>query len=150
MSCPGWTHADTQDRLGRRLRRRSPRAVRGAGRARRSRLSRQHVADIVRGEVERHELPQLSALKVLLRNALSGVTRTPELDVHGKSLASSLLEMAQPEPPRHAARTSSMDWRTHDDTIDAAGDDRPVRGGGWPHTRQAIGLSRSARSVLRL
>jgi hypothetical protein len=60
---------------------------------------RDHFADIVQGTVERYELPQLFALKFVLRRALSGVTRAPDLDVHGKSLSSSLLEMAIPQPP---------------------------------------------------
>jgi hypothetical protein len=60
---------------------------------------REHFADIALGPVERYELPQLCALKFVLRGALSGVTRAPDLDVHGKSLSSSLLEMVIPEPP---------------------------------------------------
>jgi len=54
---------------------------------------REHFADIVRGEVRRYELPQLHALKFVLHNTLGGVTRTLDLDIHGKSLSSSLLEL---------------------------------------------------------
>jgi len=54
---------------------------------------REHFADIVRGEVRRFELPQLRALKFVLHNTLGGVTRTLDLDIHGKSLSSSLLEL---------------------------------------------------------
>jgi hypothetical protein len=55
---------------------------------------REHFADIVRGQVERYEVPQLYALKFVLHGALGGgVTRTLNLDPHGKSLSSSLLEM---------------------------------------------------------
>ncbi|MCU1685860.1 MAG: hypothetical protein JWQ81_6599 [Amycolatopsis sp.] len=58
---------------------------------------REHFADIVHGHVERYELPQLSALKFVLHDALGGgVTRTLNLDIHGKSLGSSLLEMELP------------------------------------------------------
>lgn len=60
---------------------------------------REHFADIAQGSIERYEVPQLFALKFVLRGALDGVTRAPDLDAHGKSLSSSLLEMAIPEPP---------------------------------------------------
>ncbi|MFC9995448.1 hypothetical protein [Nocardia sp. NPDC127526] len=59
---------------------------------------REHFADIVRGRVDRYEVPQLSALKFVLHSALGGgVTRTLNLDIHGKSLSCSLLEMQVPE-----------------------------------------------------
>ncbi|MFD7896963.1 hypothetical protein ACFV0C_38260 [Streptomyces sp. NPDC059568] len=57
---------------------------------------RRHFADIACGEVRRYALPQLHALKFVLHDTLGGVTRTPELDLHGKSLSSSLLEMEIP------------------------------------------------------
>ena len=57
---------------------------------------RAHFADIVRGEVRRYELPRLHALKFVLSDALGGVTRSLELDIHGKSLASSLLDIELP------------------------------------------------------
>ncbi|HEV3359090.1 MAG TPA: CocE/NonD family hydrolase [Pseudonocardiaceae bacterium] len=59
---------------------------------------REHFADIVRGDVQRYELPQLRALKFVLHDTLGGVTRTLDLDIHGKSLSSSLLEMDIPNP----------------------------------------------------
>ena len=63
---------------------------------------REHFAEIVRGEVQRYELPQLNALKFVLHDALGGVTRTSELDIHGKSLSSLLLEMKIPDQaPTH-------------------------------------------------
>lgn len=59
---------------------------------------REHFADIARGPVRRYELPQLNALKFVLHDALGGgVTRTLNLDIHGKSLSSSLLELELPE-----------------------------------------------------
>ena len=59
---------------------------------------REHFADIARGPVERYELPRLHALKFVLHDALGGgVTRTVNLDAHGKSLSSCLLEMELPE-----------------------------------------------------
>jgi hypothetical protein len=55
---------------------------------------REHFPDVIDGHVDRYELPQLSALKFVLHGALAGgVTRTLNLDVHGKSLSSSLLEI---------------------------------------------------------
>jgi hypothetical protein len=62
---------------------------------------RHHFADIVRGEVERYELPHLSALKFVLHGGLGGgVTRALDLDAHGKSLSSCLLELELPEETR--------------------------------------------------
>ncbi len=67
---------------------------------------REHFADIVRGEVDRYEVPQLSALKFVLHSALGGgVTRSLSLDAHGKSLGSCLLEMELPDPPGHPRLT---------------------------------------------
>ena len=57
---------------------------------------RAHFADIVFGEVRRYELPQLHALKFVLTDTLGGVTRSLDLDIHGKSLASSLLDIELP------------------------------------------------------
>jgi hypothetical protein len=63
---------------------------------------RQHFSAIVHGDVERYELPQLYALKFVLHHALGGgVTRTLDLDAHGKSLSSSLLEIELPDPSHH-------------------------------------------------
>lgn len=53
-----------------------------------------HMADIVRGEVLRFELPGLHALNFVLHRALGGgVTRSLALDAHGKCLSGLLLEM---------------------------------------------------------
>ena len=59
---------------------------------------RTHFADIVRGGVDRYEVPGLCALKFVLHDALEGgVTRTLNLDIHGKTLSSSLLELELPD-----------------------------------------------------
>lgn len=59
-----------------------------------------HFDDVVQGRVERFELPQLHALKFVLHEALGeGVTRTLNLDGHGKSLSSSLLDLELPDEP---------------------------------------------------
>ena len=58
---------------------------------------RAHLADTVRGEVVRYEIPGLAALNFVLQGALGGgVTRSLALDMHGKSLSSSLLELDLP------------------------------------------------------
>jgi hypothetical protein len=49
---------------------------------------------IVKGPVERYELPQLGAMNFVLHNALSGgVTSAITIDKHGKSLSSFLLDL---------------------------------------------------------
>lgn len=57
-----------------------------------------HFAGIVRGPVERYELPALGALNFVLHRALGGgVTRSLALDAHGKCLASLMLEIDLPD-----------------------------------------------------
>lgn len=59
-----------------------------------------HFADLSTSAVDRYELPQLHALKFVLHNALDGgVTRTLNLDAHGKTLSSCLLEIELPTSP---------------------------------------------------
>ena len=51
-------------------------------------------SDIAHGDVTRYEIPSIGALNFELKAALGGgVTRSLSLDMHGKSLASALLEM---------------------------------------------------------
>ncbi|SDV48801.1 AtuA-related protein [Chitinasiproducens palmae] len=51
-----------------------------------------HLADVVKGEVVRYELPNIAALNFVMQQALGGgVTRSLALDAHGKSLGSALL-----------------------------------------------------------
>jgi len=55
---------------------------------------RSHFADLPVTELERHELPQLRALKFVMHGALGGgVTTSLALDAHGKCLSSCLLAM---------------------------------------------------------
>lgn len=55
---------------------------------------KRHLQDIVAGEVERYELPNLPALQFVCRQALlGGVTTSLSMDTHGKSLSYALLEM---------------------------------------------------------
>lgn len=55
---------------------------------------------LVKGRVDRYDLPQLGALNFVLHEALGGgVTRTLDLDPHGKSRSSWLLEMEIELPP---------------------------------------------------
>ena len=59
---------------------------------------RAHLAGIVRGAVERYELPRIGALNFVLHEALhGGVTRSLALDAHGKSLGSAVLTMEVPD-----------------------------------------------------
>ena len=54
----------------------------------------EYFKDIVKGEVKRYELTGISALNFVMDNALGGgVTRSLAVDMHGKTLASALLEM---------------------------------------------------------
>jgi hypothetical protein len=55
---------------------------------------KQHLKDIVQGEVIRYELPNLPALQFVCQQALTGgVTTSLTMDTHGKSLSYALLEM---------------------------------------------------------
>ena len=55
---------------------------------------KQHLHNIVKGEIIRYELPNISSLLFVCQNALSGgVTTSLALDSHGKTLSSALLEM---------------------------------------------------------
>ena len=57
-----------------------------------------HLAGIVKGDVERFELPAVGALNFVLHDALAGgVTRSLGLDAHGKSLSSALLTIELPD-----------------------------------------------------
>jgi hypothetical protein len=59
---------------------------------------RRHFDGIAAGAVERYELPLIGALNFVLHDALAGgVTRSVNLDAHGKSLSSLLLAMEIPE-----------------------------------------------------
>ncbi|WP_322013541.1 hypothetical protein [Paraburkholderia sp. J12] len=63
-----------------------------------------HLADVVRGDVVRYELPLLGAFNFVLGHALGGgVTRSLALDAHGKSMSSALLDMDIGEPPGDAS-----------------------------------------------
>ena len=53
-----------------------------------------HLKEIVKGEVVRYELPNISSLLFVCHNALSGgVTTSLALDTHGKSISYALLQM---------------------------------------------------------
>ena len=59
-------------------------------------------------KVERYELPGIGALNFVLHDTLGGgVTRSLALDIHGKSLSSSLLEMEVPDTQQTPSRTKS-------------------------------------------
>lgn len=53
-----------------------------------------HLADVVKGDVVRFELPLLGAFNFVLDHALGGgVTRSLALDAHGKSISTALLDI---------------------------------------------------------
>lgn len=53
-----------------------------------------HLKDIVFGDIERFELPNIYSLLFVCQNALlSGVTTSLAIDTHGKALSYALLEM---------------------------------------------------------
>lgn len=55
---------------------------------------KKHLKEIVKGNVIRFELPNISALQFVCRDALlGGVTTSLSMDTHGKSLSYALLEM---------------------------------------------------------
>jgi hypothetical protein len=58
-----------------------------------------HLHEVVRGEVIRHEMPNLAAFNFVLGHALGGgVTRSLALDAHGKSMSSALMSLEIPAP----------------------------------------------------
>lgn len=55
---------------------------------------REHFGDSVKGEIERYELPNISALNFVLNGALGGgSTRALGRDIHGKALSGVFLDM---------------------------------------------------------
>jgi len=69
---------------------------------------RAHFATIVLGDVVRYEVPSLGALNFVMDRALAGgVTRSLELDAHGKCLSSILLELEIPD--RQSQRVETPD-----------------------------------------
>jgi hypothetical protein len=59
-----------------------------------------HFGGVVRGDVQRYELPRLAALNFVMSHTLGGgVTRSLALDAHGKSLSSALLDLDLPGEP---------------------------------------------------
>lgn len=55
---------------------------------------KEHLKEIVQGEIMRYELPNISSLLFVCYNALSGgVTTSLAVDTHGKSISYALLQM---------------------------------------------------------
>jgi CubicO group peptidase (beta-lactamase class C family) len=79
---------------------------------------KEHFRDIVRGAVERYELPNISSFNFVLDDALGGgVARSLSLDTHGKSLSSALLEMEVPAPPGYAVSNRATPARSATPTV---------------------------------
>ena len=58
---------------------------------------KEHFGDMVKGEVEIYEMPNIDALEIVLRNALDGgATRTLRFDQTGKAMGTALLRMEIP------------------------------------------------------
>jgi hypothetical protein len=55
---------------------------------------KEHLKEIVQGDIARYELPNIASLLFVCKNALlTGVTTSLAIDTHGKSLSYALLEM---------------------------------------------------------
>lgn len=55
---------------------------------------KRHLSHIVKGNVTRYEMPNIAALQFVCQGALlGGVTTSPGMDTHGKTLSYALLEM---------------------------------------------------------
>lgn len=82
---------------------------------------RAHFGEVVAGKVVRYEIPSLSALNFVMRQALGGgVTRSLALDTHGKSLSSALLDLdidgsQGPSADTVPGRTHSLQEKTRED-----------------------------------
>jgi hypothetical protein len=62
-----------------------------------ARKVRDHLKELVSGEVVRYELPNIASLLFVCHNALAGgVTTSLRMDAHGKTLSYALLEMEIP------------------------------------------------------
>ncbi len=58
---------------------------------------REHFEEIVKGEIIRYEMPNISSLLFVCEHALDGgVTTSLVMDAHGKSLSYALLQMEIP------------------------------------------------------
>lgn len=67
-----------------------------------------HFGRLVRGEVTRHDLPNLSAFNFVMQDALEGgVNDSLALDTHGKSRSSWLLTMMVEVPDDHPCRRAA-------------------------------------------
>lgn len=59
---------------------------------------RNHFSQVIKGEIIRYEMPNISSLLFVCENALDGgVTTSMVLDAHGKTLSYALLQMELPQ-----------------------------------------------------
>ena len=71
-----------------------------------------HFGATVGGEVTRYEIPSLGALNFVLKRALGGgVTRSLNLDPHGKSLSSAMLDLDIPDRELPAEAGKAVELR---------------------------------------
>jgi hypothetical protein len=74
---------------------------------------KRHFEGICRGEVERFELPNLSALNFLLHDALGGGgTVSLKTDAQGKTLSTAMLRMEVDVPAETATRARQLSGET--------------------------------------
>ena len=53
-----------------------------------------HLKNIVKGKITRYDLPNIKAFNFVCEDSLmGGVTTSPSIDTHGKTISSALLEM---------------------------------------------------------
>jgi len=65
-----------------------------------ARAVRDHFAGLIKGNIDRYELPTLYAFNYVLNDVVGGgVTRSAALDTHGKTWSSALLELELPQTP---------------------------------------------------
>lgn len=82
---------------------------------------RAHFGPIVTGPIERYELPGIGALNFVLRGALAGgVTRSLNINSHGKTLSSLMLAMELPELSAEETGEEPERIAAHGDTVTAA------------------------------
>lgn len=61
-------------------------------------MVKQAYGEIVKGKIERYELPKIGAFNFVLHDALGGgVTTTLGMDIHGKSLSSVMINIDLPD-----------------------------------------------------
>jgi alkylhydroperoxidase/carboxymuconolactone decarboxylase family protein YurZ len=81
-------------------------------------LVAERFGDLVKGTIERYEMPGIKALNFVMRNALGGgVSRSLSVDPHGKARASLMMDIevpAESAPPDHLGSADDAATGDHD------------------------------------